>query len=459
MNLQLSDLDELLQSVRNRYSQEYLREAVIAYRAGAYRAAVTSTWISICVDVIQKIKELSVGGDAAAAKLEVKLDAIQPSDVRGMLDFENDILRIAHEELGVISLIEKTHLERVKEDRNICSHPTFSTDGSQFVPSPELARSYIVQAANYLLTNAPLKGKVVVHQMFGLITSISFPENKTKAFEVLSSERYLGRVKESAIRNLTIILFKRLFNDEDSMASGVLLQITAALIAINRINSEAFKSACRDNLIKSLAASSDATLKRLLPVLSEMPELWRYVEEATQHRLEQVIENMSVKELVLYRVSSVASAIPSVEVYFQSSIDDIKWVDSSILLSGSPSVTLLEQAIEFFVKSGSFDSAYSNGVNILLKYAGFLDDEKLTEVFEGVYRNKTYGINQILNAGGIGEFFASLYSKTQVGNVSKHTALWLAFRNEVVKKGYNYPDLDGFMEADGIIKLEAAEVA
>lgn len=459
MNLQLSDLDELLQSVRNRYSQEYLREAVIAYRAGAYRASVTSTWISICVDVIQKIKELSVGGDAAAAKLETRLDAIQPSDVRGMLDFENDILRIAHEELGVISLIEKTHLERVKEDRNICSHPTFSTDGNQFVPSPELARSYIVQAANYLLTNAPLKGKVVVHQMFGLITSISFPENKTKAFGVLSSERYLGRVKESAIRNLTIILFKRLFNDEDSMASGVLLQITAALIAINRINSEAFKSACRDNLIKSLAASSDATLKRLLPVLSEMPELWRYVEEATQHRLEQVIENMSVKELVLYRVSSVASAMPNVDVYFQSSIKNIQRVDLYELLKGSPSVNLLEHAIGVFVGSGSYDAAYSNGVNILLKYAEFLDDKKLGEVFEGVYNNGGHNRNQILPAGGIGEFFASLYVRTKAGHVVTHTALWLAFREQVTEKGYEYPDLDGFMEADDIIKLEPPKVA
>ncbi|HIE77724.1 MAG TPA: hypothetical protein EYP92_02705 [Candidatus Thioglobus sp.] len=63
-----------------------------------------------------------------------------------MFDFENDALRIAQEDLGIISLIEKTHLERIKDDRNICSHPTFSADGVQFVPQPEMARSHIVQA-------------------------------------------------------------------------------------------------------------------------------------------------------------------------------------------------------------------------------------------------------------------------------------------------------------------------
>ena len=114
---------------------------------------------------------------------EATLNAIQPTDVRGMLDFENDLLRIANEDLGIISLIEKIHLERIKEDRNVCAHPTFSADGSQFVPPPELARSYIVQAANYLLINAPLKGKVVVKSIFELITANSFPTDKEKAFE------------------------------------------------------------------------------------------------------------------------------------------------------------------------------------------------------------------------------------------------------------------------------------
>ncbi|MFA0350761.1 hypothetical protein AB4486_28060, partial [Vibrio sp. 10N.222.55.C6] len=79
-----------------------------------------------------------------------------------MLDFENDILRVAQEDLGMLSLIEKMHLERIKEDRNICAHPTFSVDGTQFVPQPEMARSYIVQASKYLLNQAPVKGKVIL---------------------------------------------------------------------------------------------------------------------------------------------------------------------------------------------------------------------------------------------------------------------------------------------------------
>lgn len=458
MNLQLSDLDELLQSVRNRYAKEYLKEAIIAYRAGAYRASVISTWISICVDIIQKIKELSIEEDAAAKQLEATLNAIQPTDIRGMLDFENDLLRIANEDLGIISLIEKVHLERIKEDRNICAHPTFSVDGSQFVPPPELARSYIVQAANYLLVTPPLKGKVVVKRIFELITSGSFPSDQEKAFQVLNSEQYLGRVKDSAIRNIVIILFKRLFKDEDKMSFELLTQITSALAAINRINSEVFKMVGSDNLVKLLADSSDNTLKRLIPALERMPEIWRYVEEAIQHRLEQIIVNMEVKHLVFYRISTTASVIPSLNTHLKTALNKLTRAELKVVLQDSPAESLVDVAIDFFVTSGSFNSAYANGTQVLLNYVEFLTDERLSKTFDGVYANSSYRINQILEAGGISEFFAMLYSKTKTDRVIEHIKLWTDFRKYITEKGHNYPDLDGFMEADGIIKLEPVEI-
>jgi hypothetical protein len=53
-----------------------------------------------------------------------------------MLAFEKDLLDIATNQLEFLSVIEKAYLERLKEDRNICAHPTFSADGSQFSPLP-----------------------------------------------------------------------------------------------------------------------------------------------------------------------------------------------------------------------------------------------------------------------------------------------------------------------------------
>ncbi|TCV87499.1 hypothetical protein [Sulfurirhabdus autotrophica] len=168
MKLHLTNLDELIQKVRNVHAKNYINESIAAYRNGAYRASLITTWIAVCVDIIEKIRELSLSEDPAAKKLEEQLDKIQPNDPNSMLSFERDILNVACDELQLISTIEKSHLERLKDDRNICAHPTFSDDGSQFTPPAELALAYIVQAANYLLIHPPVKGKVIVQRLYEL---------------------------------------------------------------------------------------------------------------------------------------------------------------------------------------------------------------------------------------------------------------------------------------------------
>ncbi len=58
-NLRLTDLDELVLTVRDKVSLSYILEAVNTYRAGAYRAAIVSTWIAVSYDIIAKIRELN----------------------------------------------------------------------------------------------------------------------------------------------------------------------------------------------------------------------------------------------------------------------------------------------------------------------------------------------------------------------------------------------------------------
>ena len=79
MSSHLTDLDELSQKVKNFHSRNYIDEAIKSYRAGAYRASLISTWVAVCVDIIEKIKELALTEDAAAVILADKLKAIDPS--------------------------------------------------------------------------------------------------------------------------------------------------------------------------------------------------------------------------------------------------------------------------------------------------------------------------------------------------------------------------------------------
>lgn len=51
-HLGLSDIDVLVLSVRDRESRRLIGEAITAYRGGALRSALMSTWIAVAYDII-----------------------------------------------------------------------------------------------------------------------------------------------------------------------------------------------------------------------------------------------------------------------------------------------------------------------------------------------------------------------------------------------------------------------
>lgn len=457
MVLHLSDLDELCQKVRNIHSKKYLEEAIASYRTGAYRAAIITTWVGVCVDIIEKIRELSLSGDHLAKNIEDRLKNIQPDKINEMLAFEREIIDIAYSQLELISIIEKTHLERLREDRNLCAHPTFSIDGVQFNPLPELTRSYIVHAANYLLINPPVKGKFIVDRLFELVNEESFPEDDEKAYLILSSDIYLGKVKESSIRNFTIILFKRLFKDEEGIGYQQLNRISAALGVIERINPKTYNEIINSTLNKLLAETNDKQLKRIFPFLLKRKNVWSKIHKGIITRIEELISVMNVEELSNYRVLQLASINSSIEKAVISIIE--KYDSNKIynLIKISPSLLLKKHAIDKFINSSSFNSAYKNGIELIIPHAGFFNDCDLEIILNGILANQSYNINQILNASHIDDVFAELYKKTKE-HVSNHGFQWKSFYDNIKAFGNSYPNLKELLTSDKLIDVESVEI-
>jgi hypothetical protein len=63
----LADLDELILLCRDEKASLYIQEAVSCYRSAAYRSAIVATWIAVCYDIIDKLRELALAGDQEAA--------------------------------------------------------------------------------------------------------------------------------------------------------------------------------------------------------------------------------------------------------------------------------------------------------------------------------------------------------------------------------------------------------
>ncbi len=76
--MSLGDLDELILTCRNEEGRGYIAEAVACYKAGAYRACIVSTWIAVVFDLLSKIRELALSGDAEAQLIVDDLNKWQP---------------------------------------------------------------------------------------------------------------------------------------------------------------------------------------------------------------------------------------------------------------------------------------------------------------------------------------------------------------------------------------------
>ena len=124
----LAELDDLVLTVRDRNSRSYILEAINAYRAEAYRAAIISTWVAVTYDVISKVRELATQGDAEAKKvvegLDKDIDAQERGDASAVArfqKFENELLDKALTKFEFVSRQEHVDLSRLKDDRNLCT--------------------------------------------------------------------------------------------------------------------------------------------------------------------------------------------------------------------------------------------------------------------------------------------------------------------------------------------------
>ena len=193
MSYTLTDLDELVLTVRDKTSRDYIHEAIIAYRNRAYRAAVVSSWIALTYDIISKIRELAGQGDIAAGVVVDDLDnAISNRNFERFQRVENMLLQKAKEDFELIDPREYEDLNRLKNDRNECAHPAFTVETTLFAPNPELVRTHIVHTIQHLLMHAPVQGKAALARIKEDILRPSFPIDQERVSEFLEA-KYLNQ--------------------------------------------------------------------------------------------------------------------------------------------------------------------------------------------------------------------------------------------------------------------------
>ena len=450
---QLHDLDELSQRVLNRVTRQYVEEAILSYRAGAHRAAIGAVWVAVCADIIEKIRELASLGDAEAKTKSEKFDIILKSgDTAAMMDFERDLLEVACGTLELISNSEKRGLERIKEDRNKAVHPSFHEDGSHLTFLPEVTRTHIVTACLTLFSVPATKGKVVVDGIFALICEDSFPRSVDDAYKVLYSRSHLERAKDATIRNLIIVLLKRLFVDPDSIPQNLVEAIVAALGAIERIKPDLTKDVLTEKLASMLSGKSDTILRRLVAVLSMIPTYWSRVDLALKIRVRGVIEALEPSDIIKYRVIKVAENIPELQSVVIGLVSNMKPAERRKIISSRPTEYLIPLAIDEFSRAGSFDSANTLAKAIIIPFSSLFKTADLDNLFKSIDANQKTSINQIYSASETDAAFADL-AKSSLGQGQSARDLWERVYAEYSFASYEFDLLRAELEKQGVLEV------
>jgi hypothetical protein len=144
----------------------YIREAVLCFKVGAFRSAIVATWIAVAFDILDKLYELSLSGDKqAAAFISDYQTALQQNDFPKLLEVARDLLDAAKTKFELISAHELLDLQRLRDDRNRCAHPSRPSLAEVVSPSAELARLHIRSAVDSLLQHEPAQGKAALAEV------------------------------------------------------------------------------------------------------------------------------------------------------------------------------------------------------------------------------------------------------------------------------------------------------
>lgn len=425
----LHDLDELILTVRNDISKSYILEAMNAYRGGAYRSAIISTWIAITYDIISKIREIAEQGDLEAkdeiTTFEKNLGQRKTDKtvIKKLQDFENNLLEKALDKFEFINTTEYQYLKRIKEDRNSSAHPSFVDSESLFHPSGELVRSHLVHSINYLLAHKPIQGKSAFARILRDIKRVSFPQDYSSAKSYLK-EKYFDNSKHVLIKNLVNGFLTGLLKGEVSK-EGNELNVTNTLVAISEEFPIIYENQLKAKLPKIIEEIEDEDLWNFIFFLNSYQNAWFFLDTPSKLRINEFLKIQSKDRKVLLNKFSRIKFIELSEL--SKTIDELKNIVNSDI----------EEGIIQYGNSRSYDSAFENGKKIILPVLSSFNSNHVEKFIEAVLNNIN---DQIIHAAGSDQIIEAVFDDTNYMK-EKTIKYWLKLLPKLQKNEDTYERL------------------
>lgn len=410
--------EEMIVRCVDEQAKVHIREAVRCYEAGAYRAAIVSAHVSVCFDLIAKLRSLAAGGDQIAAAMVVKLDGFQQqltggnqAAIKGLLDFERSLLEEFRDKFDFFGTQEFEELNRLRADRNRCVHPTFFHDALPYAPAAELARLHIRSALTYVLSQAPKQGKAALDSLQVTVLSQYFPSILSEAVVRLRGSE-LGAARDALVRAFVDDLA---FGWPDAAHpyhanDNVILAIEATIelhraIALPRVITAINKLAKSGNPDAIFFAGALAV---------RVPEAAEQVNDATR----AVLRAWLMQEQSEYKGTAVKRAL-TIGWWRDAALQALETLTAAQLGGVSePPAEMLERAAVIYGSATNWDNANKLAVEIANPLADRFSPANITFIFDRA-RNGA----DLIGSHGFRGFIELLYDKNPIADIELEALL------------------------------------
>lgn len=312
MNESLVDIEALALRCRTERAREFVAEAMLCYRAGAYRSAIVNTWIAVVFDLIDKIRDLAIGGDAVAQRLNTQyegyveqINAGNDQGTKNALEFERTVIETCWTELQFFDHQQHRDLQRLREDRHQCAHPSFLRAGMPHRPTAELARLHLRNAVEHVLSQPPVQGKSAIAELTRVVSSEYFPRDRVHAAVALQGTA-IERPADAMTRGFIDSLVFGYATPGSSLYRKV--QAGAAVGAIVDMHRGVAEPRAIAQLSKVLRDVADQEFPFVAKLFGPIPELIAQLTEPARLRLSEFVRAGAEADVLIALASLAGNA-------------------------------------------------------------------------------------------------------------------------------------------------------
>ncbi|MFC4628026.1 hypothetical protein ACFO6V_07270 [Promicromonospora alba] len=375
-------VEDLVGQVRDPRSRAHFAEAVRAYGAGAYRAAIISAWVTVALDLLSKIRQLAGNGEGAATDHIAKLDkAIATENHVKLQELERSLLDVCRDSFELIDARDYVALKRLYQDRHVCAHPAFVAPEESFEASPELVRAHLATAVDSVLRHGATAGRRAIDRFMTESKGSTWPASQ-EALVAYLRERYLERGKTGLRRNLAIVVVKGAI--DRSLAEPTRRRLVDAAHAIDKIDPNLFSEAA-DTVIRRREEGPGLDpheLAHMVGSLGDLSPVWSAFPTTSLPRIVALIETIDAEFLERDGVLSTSVREPTIAAAIEARLGTLDDEDLHRVILFRPSAHLVDHALNALANAETVDSADTRMIQLVQPLARFIKAHHLEQVLE-----------------------------------------------------------------------------